>query len=65
MHGNFIDVMHKDLKELEGSEVKTILESYKEAKVGFGVGHNLKTSILRAIYDCPFFRPGLKVFLIC
>ncbi|CAA7042701.1 unnamed protein product [Microthlaspi erraticum] len=60
MHGNFIDVMHKDLKELEGSEVTTILESYKEAKVGFGVGHNLKTSILRAIYDCPFFRPGIK-----
>jgi|APAra0007618328_1042625.scaffolds.fasta_scaffold03053_5 hypothetical protein len=24
MHGNFIDVMHKDLKELEGSEVKTV-----------------------------------------
>ncbi|KFK41938.1 hypothetical protein AALP_AA2G191700 [Arabis alpina] len=60
MHGNFIDVMHKDLKELEGSEVTTILESYKEAKVGFGAGHNLKTSILRAIYDCPFFRPGIK-----
>ncbi|CAN7054562.1 hypothetical protein IGI04_028853 [Brassica rapa subsp. trilocularis] len=60
MHGNFIDVMHKDLKELEGSEVTTILESYKEAKVGFGVGHNLKTSILQAIYDCPFFRPGVK-----
>ncbi|VVA95314.1 unnamed protein product [Arabis nemorensis] len=60
MHGSFIDVMHKDLKELEGSEVTTILESYKEAKVGFGAGHNLKTSILRAIYDCPFFRPGIK-----
>ncbi|KAF8097623.1 hypothetical protein N665_0285s0054 [Sinapis alba] len=60
MHGNFIDVMHKDLKELEGSEVTTILESYKEAKVGFGAGHNLKTSILQAIYDCPFFRPGIK-----
>ncbi|KAL1216692.1 Protein ACCUMULATION AND REPLICATION OF CHLOROPLASTS 3 [Cardamine amara subsp. amara] len=60
MHGNFIDVMHKDLKELDGSEVTTILERYKEAKVGFGVGHNLKTSILRAIYDCPFFRPGIK-----
>ncbi|KAH0875919.1 hypothetical protein HID58_073281 [Brassica napus] len=60
MHGNFIDVMHKDLKELEGSEVTTILESYKEAKVGFGVGHNFKTSILQAIYDCPFFRPGVK-----
>ena len=24
MHGNFIDVMHKDLKELEGSEVTTV-----------------------------------------
>ncbi|ESQ27648.1 hypothetical protein EUTSA_v10018185mg [Eutrema salsugineum] len=60
VHGNFIDVMHKDLIELEGSEVTTILESYKEAKVGFGVGDNLKTSILRAIYDCPFFRPGKK-----
>ncbi|KAG2242584.1 hypothetical protein Bca52824_095575 [Brassica carinata] len=60
MHGNFIDVMHKDLKELERSEVTMILESYKEAKVGFGVGHNLKTSILRAIYDCPFFHSGIK-----
>ncbi|XP_013592727.1 PREDICTED: protein ACCUMULATION AND REPLICATION OF CHLOROPLASTS 3 [Brassica oleracea var. oleracea] len=60
MHGNFIDVVHKDLRELEDSEVTTILESYKEAKVGFGVGHNLKTSILQAIYDCPFFRPGVK-----
>ncbi|XP_010471599.1 PREDICTED: protein ACCUMULATION AND REPLICATION OF CHLOROPLASTS 3-like [Camelina sativa] len=60
IHGNFIDVMHQDFKELESSEVTTILESYKEAKVGFGVGHNLKTSILRAIYDCPFFRPGTK-----
>ncbi|CAH8355845.1 unnamed protein product [Eruca vesicaria subsp. sativa] len=59
-HGNFIDVMHKDLNELEGSQVTTILESYKEAKVGLGVGHNLKTSILQAIYDCPFFRPGIK-----
>lgn len=60
MHGNFIDMMHKDLKELEGSQVTTILENYKEAKVGFGAGHNLKTSILRAIHDCPFFRPGIK-----
>ncbi|XP_010533244.1 PREDICTED: protein ACCUMULATION AND REPLICATION OF CHLOROPLASTS 3 isoform X2 [Tarenaya hassleriana] len=60
MHGQFIDVMHKDLKELKASEVTRILSSYKEAKVGFGVGHNLKTSILRAIYDCPFFRPGIK-----
>lgn len=24
MHGNFIDMMHKDLKELEGSEVTTV-----------------------------------------
>lgn len=24
MHGNFIDVMHKDLKELEDSEVTTV-----------------------------------------
>ncbi|XP_023642832.1 protein ACCUMULATION AND REPLICATION OF CHLOROPLASTS 3 isoform X2 [Capsella rubella] len=60
IHGNFIGVMDKDIKELESSEVTTILESYKEAKVGFGVGHNLKTSILRAIYDSPFFRPGIK-----
>lgn len=24
MHGNFIDVMHKDLKELEGLEVTAV-----------------------------------------
>lgn len=38
-----------------------ILEGYKEAKVGFGVGHDIKASILQAIYDCPFIGAGIKV----
>ncbi|XP_057478095.1 protein ACCUMULATION AND REPLICATION OF CHLOROPLASTS 3, chloroplastic isoform X2 [Actinidia eriantha] len=48
------------MKELKASEAMKILESYKEAKIGFGAGYNIKTSIMRAVYDCPFLSVGLK-----
>jgi hypothetical protein len=37
------------------------LGSYREAEVGFGAGHNIKSSIANAIFDCPFLTGGLKV----
>lgn len=41
-----------------------ILEVYKEANIGFGAGYNIKTSILRSMYDCPFLSMGVKVWPI-
>ncbi|KAK9136079.1 hypothetical protein Syun_015409 [Stephania yunnanensis] len=37
-----------------------ILGNYETAKVGFGAGKNMKTSIARAVYDCPFVDGGIK-----
>ncbi|KAI8538670.1 hypothetical protein RHMOL_Rhmol09G0122600 [Rhododendron molle] len=55
-----LDSQHDNVKELNVSDVMKILESYREAKIGFGAGHNMKTSIMRAVYDCPFLSVGLK-----
>ncbi|KAJ0037725.1 hypothetical protein Pint_22547 [Pistacia integerrima] len=55
-----IDVPHNDVRELKVSEVLKILGNFKEAKIGFGAGSHIKTSILQAIYDCPFIGAGLK-----
>lgn len=41
-----------------------IFESYNEARIGFGTGHNVKTSVLQAINDCPFLGVDIKVRLI-
>ncbi|KAK4842089.1 hypothetical protein QYF36_015554 [Acer negundo] len=60
MHTKLIDVLHNNVKELEAAEVIKILRNYKEAKVGFGAGSNFKTSILQAIYDCPFIGARVK-----
>ncbi|KAK9151972.1 hypothetical protein Syun_010281 [Stephania yunnanensis] len=38
-----------------------ILGNYEAAKVGFGAGKNMKTSIARVVYDCPFVDGGIKV----
>ncbi|KAJ0096254.1 hypothetical protein Patl1_15695 [Pistacia atlantica] len=55
-----IDVPHNNVRELKVSEVLKILGNFKEAKIGFGAGSHIKTSILQAIYDCPFIGAGLK-----
>ncbi|XP_065856793.1 protein ACCUMULATION AND REPLICATION OF CHLOROPLASTS 3, chloroplastic isoform X2 [Euphorbia lathyris] len=54
MHQKVIDMQDSKIKELKFSEIMKILESYKEAKIGFGAGDNIKSSILKALYDCPF-----------
>ncbi|GMN61881.1 hypothetical protein TIFTF001_030962 [Ficus carica] len=51
---------YNDVKEIEISEVFRILERYKEAKIGFGAGYNIKTSILKSLYDCPFLNVDVK-----
>ncbi|KAG4162811.1 hypothetical protein ERO13_D01G136700v2 [Gossypium hirsutum] len=55
-----IDAVHDNMKELGVSEVINILGKYKEAKLGFGAGYNIRTSILQAMYDCPFIGAGVK-----
>ncbi|KAG5628739.1 hypothetical protein H5410_000456 [Solanum commersonii] len=52
-----LDLIGEQKKKLVDVE---ILESYKEAKTGFGAGYNVETSILRAVYDCPFLGLGVK-----
>ncbi|KAL9229471.1 hypothetical protein vseg_004934 [Gypsophila vaccaria] len=42
------------------TEVKKVLDSYKEGRVGFGSGNNVEASIIQAVYDCPFLSMGLK-----
>ncbi|KAL7240051.1 hypothetical protein ACSBR2_005836 [Camellia fascicularis] len=59
-HKKFLDSPQNSTKELKVSEAIKILESYKEVKIGFGAGYNIQTSIMRAIYDCPFLGFGLK-----
>ncbi|XP_062113124.1 protein ACCUMULATION AND REPLICATION OF CHLOROPLASTS 3, chloroplastic [Humulus lupulus] len=49
-----------DLQEIKVPEIFSILERYKEAKIGFGAGYNIKTSILQSMYDCPFLGVGVK-----
>ncbi|XP_047330382.1 protein ACCUMULATION AND REPLICATION OF CHLOROPLASTS 3, chloroplastic [Impatiens glandulifera] len=61
--GNNKKLLHSvanGMKELNVSDVTKILESYKDAKIGFGAGYNMKTSIMRAVYDCPFLGISLK-----
>ncbi|XP_024193612.1 protein ACCUMULATION AND REPLICATION OF CHLOROPLASTS 3 isoform X2 [Rosa chinensis] len=60
IHRKFIDASHYDVKKVEVSEVMQVLERFKEAKIGFGAGYNIKTSILRSMYDCPFLSVGVK-----
>lgn len=38
-----------------------ILKSHKEAKIGFGAGNSIESSITQALYDCPFMGAGIEV----
>ncbi|MCD7454426.1 hypothetical protein HAX54_024825 [Datura stramonium] len=59
-HIKLLDATDCGTKELSGPELIKILERYKEAKTGFGAGYNVETSILQAVYDCPFLGLGVK-----
>ncbi|KAF3431008.1 hypothetical protein FNV43_RR25738 [Rhamnella rubrinervis] len=60
VHHKLIDVSHNNVKEIDVSKALDILERYKEAKLGFGAGYSVKTSILQSVYDCPFLGISVK-----
>ncbi|XP_010270753.1 PREDICTED: protein ACCUMULATION AND REPLICATION OF CHLOROPLASTS 3 [Nelumbo nucifera] len=59
-HMKLLDAPCNKIKELKVAEVLNILEIYKEAKVGFGAAHNIKSSIAKAVFDCPFLGGGIR-----
>ncbi|KAF2305729.1 hypothetical protein GH714_007853 [Hevea brasiliensis] len=59
-HQKLICILHNSVKELKVSEVMKILESHKEAKIGFGAGNSIESSIIQALYDCPFMGAGIE-----
>nr|XP_043613779.1 protein ACCUMULATION AND REPLICATION OF CHLOROPLASTS 3 isoform X2 [Erigeron canadensis] len=56
----FLDIPHESMKELAVTDLKKILGSFKDAKIGYGVGRDVETSVAKAIYDCPFLGSGVK-----
>ncbi|PWA82842.1 MORN motif-containing protein [Artemisia annua] len=56
----YLDIPRGIMKELGVTDLKKIFGSYKEAKIGYGIGHDIETSVSQAIYDCPFIGSGLK-----
>ncbi|KAK9170249.1 hypothetical protein Syun_002389 [Stephania yunnanensis] len=63
-----VEIHHRGIKISKYSHVQVLLKgrqseilgNYEAAKVGFGTGKNMKTSIARAVYDCPFVDGGIK-----
>ncbi|XP_027150949.1 protein ACCUMULATION AND REPLICATION OF CHLOROPLASTS 3 isoform X2 [Coffea eugenioides] len=55
-----LEVAHNDAKEVKVQELQRIFEACREAKIGFGNGFNIKTSVLKAVFDCPFLGVGVK-----
>ncbi|XP_031477561.1 protein ACCUMULATION AND REPLICATION OF CHLOROPLASTS 3, chloroplastic-like isoform X2 [Nymphaea colorata] len=46
-------------RELKYPELLDLLEVYGEAKVGYGAGYDIKTTIERAILECDFLKDGV------
>lgn len=59
-HKKLIDCPHNTTKELKVPELLKLFGSSEEARVGFGAGNNMKLSIARAVFDCPFITDGVK-----
>ncbi|XP_068640423.1 protein ACCUMULATION AND REPLICATION OF CHLOROPLASTS 3, chloroplastic [Aristolochia californica] len=59
-HLKLCDSPHDKLEEFKVPQVLKCLEDYKQAEIGFGAGYNIKSSISRAVFDCPFLSSGLK-----
>lgn len=59
-HKKHMYSLHDNVTDITIGEVIKVLESYREGRVGYGVGHNIKASIVKAVYDCPFLSIGLK-----
>ncbi|XP_012846164.1 PREDICTED: protein ACCUMULATION AND REPLICATION OF CHLOROPLASTS 3 isoform X2 [Erythranthe guttata] len=59
-HIKLLNTNDNSIRELQLPEFREIFESYSEARIGFGSGHNIKTSLLQAINDCPFLGVDIK-----
>ncbi|XP_057777709.1 protein ACCUMULATION AND REPLICATION OF CHLOROPLASTS 3, chloroplastic isoform X2 [Salvia miltiorrhiza] len=53
-HMKFLSAKDDSIREIQLPEFQEVFENYKEARIGFGAGYNVKASLLRAINDCPF-----------
>ncbi|XP_074294286.1 protein ACCUMULATION AND REPLICATION OF CHLOROPLASTS 3, chloroplastic [Silene latifolia] len=59
-HKKYNHSLLDSMTQVTAAEVKKVLDSYKEGRVGFGVAQNVEASIVQAVYDCPFLSMGLK-----
>lgn len=59
-HKKLFDLPHDTTKELKVPQLLKLFRSSEEARVGFGAGNNIKLSIARAVFDCPFLTDGVK-----
>ncbi|KAL8535783.1 hypothetical protein ACS0TY_011429 [Phlomoides rotata] len=59
-HIKLLRTKDNSTREIQLSECREIFESYNEARIGFGTGHNVRTSVLQAINDCPFLGVDIK-----
>ncbi|XP_075518652.1 protein ACCUMULATION AND REPLICATION OF CHLOROPLASTS 3, chloroplastic isoform X1 [Primulina tabacum] len=48
------------IREIQFLEFRKIVERYNKARIGFGAGYNVRTSLLRSTNDCPFLGVDLK-----
>ncbi|KAK1262306.1 Protein ACCUMULATION AND REPLICATION OF CHLOROPLASTS 3 [Acorus gramineus] len=63
IHLKLIVAPHGQTKEIKVPEVLNLLESYGDAKVGFGAGYSIKSSIVQAI-ECPFLMGTMKIIIM-
>ncbi|KAL0296525.1 UNVERIFIED_CONTAM: protein ACCUMULATION AND REPLICATION OF CHLOROPLASTS 3 [Sesamum radiatum] len=61
-HIKLLNTKDNSTRELQLPECREIFEGYNEASIGFGASYNVKTSLLRAINDCPFLGVDIKDF---
>ncbi|KAG6407632.1 hypothetical protein SASPL_130628 [Salvia splendens] len=59
-HTKFLNAKDDSIREIQLPEFREVFASYKEARIGFGAGYNVKTSLLKAINDCPFLGVDIK-----
>ncbi|ERN17043.1 hypothetical protein AMTR_s00044p00037180 [Amborella trichopoda] len=59
VHSKLLETPKAKMKEVGFLEALEILNDYGEGKVGFGAGYSIKSSTLRAVFDCPFFIGGI------
>ncbi|CAI9774707.1 unnamed protein product [Fraxinus pennsylvanica] len=59
-HVKLLNETQNDTEELKLPEFRKIVDRFKEARIGFGAAYNVRSSILQAIYDCPFLGVDLK-----